>query len=482
MACIRIVHSLLCCLLLNRVDSQSLFIEIYDTGGSEQAYSVAQATDDGFVVCGYSDGVLNGTEYIYLMKVDGTGSLLWQKVYPTATAARGRSVCTLNDGGFILSGSPLYTVPDSLTLVRADASGSEIWVKRYQFNGASTGAYDAKPTSDGGFIFCGANTTYVSGGFLNDVVVGKTDYDGNLEWHKLIDIGPWEVGLDVFEHPDGGYLVGGISKGNPMDNILLIRLNENGDTVWVRESSPESDSALYEGMDLTSDGGCIVTGRSNSTFGPYDILLCKYDENGELQWSKMWSEPNTSQLGIQVKELSNSGFIMAATGSIIEPLSDPYPKLMRLNVVGELEWEMNYDIPGLLPIPSDMIIAHDGDFVVVGYVGPNGFDGPSDIFVMKTDSNVSGVGITEDLYHIAPINIFPNPTTGQSWAVISMELDDAAWLRISDPQGREVRRYRLASGQRLQELDLNGLANGLYTCELLQGEYKLDVVKLTVQR
>ncbi|MDX9751848.1 MAG: hypothetical protein RBT71_12255 [Flavobacteriales bacterium] len=76
----------------------------------------------------------------------------------------------------------------------------------------------------------------------------------------------------------------------------------------------------------------------------------------------------------------------------------------------------------------------------------------------------------------------PNPTTGQSWVVINMELDDAAWLRISDPQGREVRRYRLASGQRLQELDLNGLANGLYTCELLQGEYKLDVVKLTVQR
>lgn len=45
-----------------------------------------------------------------------------------------------------------------------------------------------------------------------------------------------------------------------------------------------------------------------------------------------------------------------------------------------------------------------------------------------------------------------------------------------------MRTLRLAAGQRLVELDLTGLANGLYTCELLQGEYKLGVTELTVQR
>ncbi|HRO99374.1 MAG TPA: hypothetical protein PLN54_08075 [Flavobacteriales bacterium] len=75
-----------------------------------------------------------------------------------------------------------------------------------------------------------------------------------------------------------------------------------------------------------------------------------------------------------------------------------------------------------------------------------------------------------------------NPSNGQSWAVISVELEDGALLRISDPQGRLVRTLRLAAGQRMVELDLTGLANGLYTCELLQGEYKLGVTKLTVQR
>lgn len=76
----------------------------------------------------------------------------------------------------------------------------------------------------------------------------------------------------------------------------------------------------------------------------------------------------------------------------------------------------------------------------------------------------------------------PNPSNGQSWAVISVDLENGALLRVSDPQGRLVRTIRLAAGQRLAELDLMGLANGLYTCELIQGEYKLGATKLTVQR
>ena len=76
----------------------------------------------------------------------------------------------------------------------------------------------------------------------------------------------------------------------------------------------------------------------------------------------------------------------------------------------------------------------------------------------------------------------PNPTTGKSWAVITVELDDAAMLRVSDQQGRLVSTVRLAAGQRLVELDLLGLAEGMYTWELLQGEYRLGVTKLTVQR
>lgn len=80
------------------------------------------------------------------------------------------------------------------------------------------------------------------------------------------------------------------------------------------------------------------------------------------------------------------------------------------------------------------------------------------------------------------IEAHPNPTPGPSWIVIGVEVDDAAFVRISDTQGRLVRTHRLARAQRLLEVDLSGLANGLYTCELVQGEFKLGVTKLTVQR
>lgn len=82
----------------------------------------------------------------------------------------------------------------------------------------------------------------------------------------------------------------------------------------------------------------------------------------------------------------------------------------------------------------------------------------------------------------AVLEAHPNPTSGTSWAVISVELDEAAELRVSDPQGRMVRTVRLDAGQRMVEIDLGGLRNGLYMCELLIGELRLGTTKVTLQR
>jgi hypothetical protein len=68
-----------------------------------------------------------------------------------------------------------------------------------------------------------------------------------------------------------------------------------------------------------------------------------------------------------------------------------------------------------------------------------------------------------------------------AWLVIDMDLDGPSTVRISDIMGRAMDEIPLKEHQRLLELDLRRYANGLYTCELLHGEYKLGAIKLTVQ-
>jgi hypothetical protein len=76
----------------------------------------------------------------------------------------------------------------------------------------------------------------------------------------------------------------------------------------------------------------------------------------------------------------------------------------------------------------------------------------------------------------------PNPTAGHSMVVVGMEIDEPARLHVTDPSGRLVRTLPLAANQQLLEMDLTGLANGLYVIELLVGDMKLGAAKLTLQR
>ncbi|MBX2973420.1 MAG: T9SS type A sorting domain-containing protein, partial [Flavobacteriales bacterium] len=80
------------------------------------------------------------------------------------------------------------------------------------------------------------------------------------------------------------------------------------------------------------------------------------------------------------------------------------------------------------------------------------------------------------------VQAHPNPTTGASMVVIGSGVDEPARLHVTDPSGRLVRTLPVAANQQLLELDLNGLANGLYVIELLVGDLKLGATKLTLQR
>ncbi len=76
----------------------------------------------------------------------------------------------------------------------------------------------------------------------------------------------------------------------------------------------------------------------------------------------------------------------------------------------------------------------------------------------------------------------PNPSVGTSMLVIGLELDEPATVRITDPLSRLVRTYQLGKGQRMLEVELMGLANGLYACELLMNDLRLATTKLMLQR
>jgi subtilisin family serine protease len=118
--------------------------------------------------------------------------------------------------------------------------------------------------------------------------------------------------------------------------------------------------------------------------------------------------------------------------------------------------------------------------------------GPVMLVRFETDEVGRGAGF-QARYNTVPVgrgagqpsyvglDLHPNPATNATWLSLQLDRPEVATLRIIDATGRTVRerRLNLAGGQQTHELDLQGLASGLYLVEL-QGS-RSGRLKLLIQ-
>jgi hypothetical protein len=100
---------------------------------TDEGYAVWQTTDGGYVIAGTTNPP--GTSYydFYLVKVSSTGSQLWTRTYDgDGRSDEAHSVRQTADGGFIVGGRMSYAAGDyDFFLVRTDVSGNQLWEYSY---------------------------------------------------------------------------------------------------------------------------------------------------------------------------------------------------------------------------------------------------------------------------------------------------------------------------------------------------------------
>jgi hypothetical protein len=78
--------------------------------------------------------------------------------------------------------------------------------------------------------------------------------------------------------------------------------------------------------------------------------------------------------------------------------------------------------------------------------------------------------------------MFPNPTSGKSYLVLPLEAQADLRVVLRDALGRVAQELQMAKGLRMLELDLSALANGFYSCEVLEGNIPLGSLQVVVKR
>lgn len=254
----------------------------YGSLKSDVPDAIAQTTDHGYIVLGSTIRSTGLWSEIYVIRVDSLGDLLWSKTYGNTTGGSfGTSVKQMDDGGFMLGGQAPPPLTGLAYLVKIDSIGAIEWTRTYS---GSRGLCAALPTKDGGYLLTG--NSYVST-TSTYIYVTKVDSTGNLLWSKtLAGSGSHVQPFAAMETPEGDFLITGSNLGVANDAFLL-KLDSAGSVRWAkRYVAPGVD--IFMAISIAGNGNYLLTGESSSMGANNDLLFTVTDTAGNILLNKAY--------------------------------------------------------------------------------------------------------------------------------------------------------------------------------------------------
>jgi len=288
-----------------------IWFKHYGGSSSETGLSIQQTSDGGYVLAGLNESYTYGLNDFGIYKLNSSGSKVWFKHYGGSSSDDAYSIQQIPDGGYIVAGATgSYTHGSyDFAIYKLNSSGNKVWFKHY--GGPSTDyALSIQQTSDGGYIMAGYTDSYTYGSY--DFAIYKLNSSGNKLWFKHYGGTNDDRGWSIQQTSDGGYVVAGYTNsytyGN--DDCAIYRLDSNGNKVWFKHYGGTSGDRGYS-IQQTSDGGYIVAGYTESyTHGSSDFAIYKLNSSGNKVWFKHYGGTNNDHAN-SIQQTSDGGYVVA---------------------------------------------------------------------------------------------------------------------------------------------------------------------------
>ncbi len=294
------------------------------TYGTENAAQILRGIDGNIVFAGMASstdgdviglhgatpGMLVGAADFWVVCLDTSGTILWQKCLGGTYDDEAYSIVQSPDSGYLIFGNDgsvdgdvnIHYGMDDLWLAKISRTGLLQWRRSY---GGSNDDMAGKiiSTSDGGFIFCSSSQSFdydVTSNFGSyDAWIVKLSSTGIIQWQRNYGGTGDDIARDILQTNGGDYFLigntnsidGDITDPKGQGDILVMKIDSTGSLLWSHCVGGSQNEIGYAGC-ITPNGVEVVgyTESDDSAFssnhGYSDIAAFEIDNNGNMLWSK----------------------------------------------------------------------------------------------------------------------------------------------------------------------------------------------------
>jgi hypothetical protein len=170
--------------------------------------------------------------------------------------------------------------------------------------------------------------------------------------YDLLDMNLAQVGYGI-EHVPEGYII--ISTSGDIDTIahdqyffhgsvILTAIDHHGEVLWEKKTYRTNHSAFAgwaNCCDTIPGGGFVSGGSSEATDGSDELLLIRFNAEGDTLWTKVFGDPTLNKywIGRQVKHTFDGGFLIVG---ITDQIGLRNGFALKTDNLGNEEWRRIY--------------------------------------------------------------------------------------------------------------------------------------------
>lgn len=250
-------------------------------GGSnwDFGYSIEQTADSGYVITGGTYSFGKGYEDMYLVKIDPFGDTLWTKTYGGIKDEEARSVKQTADGGYIITGSTKSFGDNNgdFYTVKTNSVGDTLWTSILGGTQEDI-AFDIIQRPTGGYLLGGKTKSSGVGNF--DGILINMSPTGALIWNNLYG-GTDDDGIHSITQTAGmRWGMAGYTNSYGAGSSDFVLYIENPINNFHSTTFGGSSTETAYSIKNTKDNGYIICGNSASYSNLDHIFLVKTDSNG----------------------------------------------------------------------------------------------------------------------------------------------------------------------------------------------------------